>query len=416
LSILETRLINEHHSIPARALEIRLGSKAVTTPAYAVNVADIDQKLVRREDLCGVVEVPLSFKPEKLSKLHNSLDYSEQFTYRVNSHVNRIPDNQLAIAIPILEDKKGYTLGTKEAASYGTHIAELVSNPRINIVCTPVFHRIAEANIDVLVKNFLDTMTSYEVGVALSIPYVSREAREKLVRLYLEAVDKNNRALLNFLCVDYNGSNPISKYALHNYVLNYIRMLQEEIGEPVAIYGVNVKYSRIARKYDKLPARDLASYFAQVDIYGANHKRKQVPKEVAEKARAEETLWKQKLLDRSKYTYVSLNNVLTDIEQATPETALLKELIEKHYHRTYLEKTIKRINVRNTLREINILRPLFSGRGWSHYEEPLQYLNSKEIIRIDNILLERLRDYAKITMKADKSRNKRIDEYILRQT
>ena len=85
---------------------------------------------------------------------------------------------------------------------------------------------------------------------------------------------KNDRLLLNFLYVDYNGSNPISKYALHNYVLGYTWALQEEADEPVAMYGVNVKHSKVSQKHDEIPARDLAVYFAQADLFGENHKRK----------------------------------------------------------------------------------------------------------------------------------------------
>jgi len=41
---------------------------SLETPAYAVSVADIDQKMIMWEDLEGVVEVYTPFKLEKLKK------------------------------------------------------------------------------------------------------------------------------------------------------------------------------------------------------------------------------------------------------------------------------------------------------------------------------------------------------------
>jgi len=298
-------------------------------------------------------------------------------------------------------------LSADEASSYGKYIAELVANSKADIVCTPIFHRIAEKRFEILVKAFLDAVASYSVGVALSIPYASRDMRDRLVEIFLDSANRNNRALLNFVCVDYNSSNPISKYALHNYVLRYAKELQDEIGEPVAVYGANVKYSRAAKKYDELPARDLAGFFARLDMFGGSHKRKPIPGEVAEKLRAEESVWKQKLLNRVRYTYISLDKMAEDPDLAVPEVELVEELIAKGFGRSQVEKTVKQINIRSILAEVDVLRSLFSGRGWQHFENPIQYLSSKEIAKIDDKLFKNLKSYAEIL----KPRTRRLDEY-----
>ncbi len=408
MGIIEAHLINEYDEVPARAVRIKHVKGSLETPAYAINAVEIDRRLIKEEDLRGIVEVCIPFRPEQLKSMSKDLALQQRFEYRINSYMRKIPHDQLVVAIPLVEGKQKYELSIDEASFYGTYIAELISNPEVDIVCTPIFHRIAEKHVDVLVEKFLEAMTSYNVGVALSIPYTSRETREKLIKIYLDMVDKNNRALLNFLCVDYNSSNPISKYAFHNYVLRYVRELQEEIDEPVVVYGANVKYSRIAKKYDELPARDLASYFAQLDMFGGNHKRKPIPGEVAEKLKAEESIRKQKLLNRDRYIYISLDKVVEEPKLAGPETDLIKKLVDEGRHRSYIEKVVKRINMRNILSEIDILRPLFSGRGWQHFEEPMQYLNSKEIVRIDHVLLKRLKDFAKVL----RAGARRLDEYV----
>ncbi len=405
---IEVKLLNEHEDVPARTLRIKHARGSLETPAYAVNVAEIDRRLIREDDLQGIVEVLVSFKSEQLENMNRDASLQQQFEYRMNSYMRRIPSDQLVVAIPILESKQGLTLSDSKAAVYGIYIAELISNPSIDIICTPVFHRVAEPLIKILVEEFLHAMTTYNINVALSIPYASRETWEKLIEIYFKWLNKNNRMLLNFLCVDYNGSNPISKYTLHNYVLRYTQTLQEEINESIVVYGVNVKYSRVAKKYDELPARDLAAYFAQLDVFGENHKRKAIPKEVAERIKTKEPLSKQKLLNRERYTYISLDKMLENPTLAIPEVKLVKTLVEEGRHTKYIERIAKRVNIRNTLSEAKILKQVFNGKGWQTFEKPIQYLMSKEIVRIDNILLQRLESFA----KSRRPRTKKLDEYL----
>lgn len=265
---IETRLLIEHDDILARTLRIKHARGSLETPAHAVSILDIGRAPLGESDLQGIVEVPVVFKPEHLEAMGRSTQRQRQFEYRMNSYLGRIPSSQLTIAVPLLEAVRGAEFSRDKAPVHAAYIAELVAHPRMDVVCTPVFHGVIEEQAKALLEEFLHTMTTYSVGVALSIPYTSRETRQELIGTYFRWVDKNNKMLLNIVCVDYNGSNPISKYSLHNYVTTYTRTLQRETGEPVAVHGVNVKYSRIARKYDELPARDLTSYYAQLDMFG----------------------------------------------------------------------------------------------------------------------------------------------------
>jgi len=404
---LRTKLLNEHEDVLARTLRIRHARGSLETPAFAVNAAKIDQKLVREDSLQGIVEVSVTFRPEQLESMSRDNSLQQRFEYRMNSLVGRIPPDQLVVAVPLLEGKQGIAMSADDAVTYGTYVAELISNPRVDVVCTPVFHRVAEPLMKVIVDAFLHTMTSYNVSVALSVPYASRGTREELVETYLGLLGKNNRMLLNFLCVDYNASNPISKYTLHNYVLRYVQILQREVGELVAVYGVNMKYSRVARKYDELPARDLAAYFAQVDAFGENHKRRNIPGEVAKKITTNEAAGKQKLLNRIRYTYISLGKILENPALTTPETKSLKTLIEGMHDTKHAAVIINRLNIISTLNEANTLKQLFSGKGWKNFENPVQYLKSKEITRIDNTLLQRLEKFTKTL----KPKTRKLDEY-----
>jgi len=407
---IRVRLLRESEDVLARAVEVSHSRGSLRTPANAVNVLDIDRKLLSEEDLLGVAEIHTVFRPKQLKNLSRDVSLQQEFEYRMNNYIKRIPPDQLVIAIPLLEGEQGYTFSYDEISKYSAFITELMVNHRVDLICTPAFSRIAEEHIPLFIEKFLEAMTSYSKNIALTIPYASRETRVKIVETYLKWADKNNRALLNFLCIDYNGSNPVSKYSYHNYVLGYVRLLEREIGEPIVMYGVNVKYSRVAKKYDELPARDLVSYFAQVDIYGFNHKRRPIPGEVAEKLRAYEAVKKQKLLNRERYTYVSLDKIHKDHSLKPPdvEAGIIEQLLaEAPYNIRRFERLVKLMNIKFTIKEAKVLREFFSSGEYGSFKTPLQYLKSKEIVRIDDILLQRLEKFARMY----RLRTKSLDEY-----
>jgi len=406
---MKVELLGEGEDLLARALEVSHSRGSFRTPAYAINAFDIDRKLLNEEDLPGVIEILKVFRPEQLENLSSDISLQEKYEYYMINYMRRIPSNQLVIAIPLLEGGQGYTFSYDEISKYSDFITELMVNHRVDLICTPAFSRIPEDHIPIFIEKFLEAMASYSKNVALTIPYASRETRVKVAETYLKWAGKNNIALLNFLCIDYNGSNPITKYSYHNYVLRYVQLLEREVGEPIVMYGVNVKYSRVSKKYDELPARDLASYFAQVDIYGSNHKRRPIPGEVAEKLGAEESAKKQKLLNRNRYTYVSLDKIHKDPSLKPPDinAEIIEQLLKAPRNTSRFERLVKLINIKTTIEEAKILRKLFSSGEYGPFKTPLQYLKSKEVVRIDDILLQRLNMFNRIY----KPRTKSLYEY-----
>ncbi|WP_276814293.1 hypothetical protein [Desulfurococcus amylolyticus] len=156
-----------------------------------------------------------------------------------------------------------------------------------------------------------------------------------------------------------------------------MKNLREEISGADAVYGVNVKYSRVAKKYEELPARDLASCFAQLDVFGANRKRKYILREVIEKLRRDESIKKQKLLNRKRYTYISIDKMLANPAVSIQGIEEIKKLIYESRTRHFIERIVKQMNIKNIVAETDTLRTLFSGRGWQNIENPFNTLNQK---------------------------------------
>lgn len=242
-----------------------------------------------------------------------------------------------------------------------------------------MFYRVNEDIVVDFVDAFLEAVTAYNVKAALSIPYVSRETFKSLTKTYLSWIERSNRFLLNFLCVDYHGSNPIESFLFHNRVLRYARLLESWIREPVLLYGVNVKYSRVASKHEELPARDLASYFAQLDAFGANRRRPPLPEEVVERVGKRRAVERLKVLSRGGYAYISLNKALTGRAVPEREESFLRKLLEEESGRQKLEKTVRCVNAKIIIEEARTLQSLL-GEG---IERPIGYLFSKRAIQND---------------------------------
>jgi len=69
-----------------------------------------------------------SFKPEQMESMNRDVLLQQQFGYGMNSYMKRVHLDQLVVAVPLLEDKQGYSLSVSEAAVYSTYITELISN------------------------------------------------------------------------------------------------------------------------------------------------------------------------------------------------------------------------------------------------------------------------------------------------
>ncbi len=386
---IEIKLLNMDDEVLGRTLYIRHNRGSFYTPAYALSVLDFDGEIGVSPK--GVVEVYLNFKPESLKMISSEENRERWLTYSMNTYTKRIPLDQLVLFIPAVE-KGREQIESSNAKEYGSHIAELTSHPRADIVCTPVFNRISEEKMTPVIEGFLEAMTAYRNYVALTIPYAPRDTRRKVIETYLKLTDKNNRMLVNILCVDYDASNPITRYIFHNHILNNLRILERELNEPVILIGVNVKHGRISQKYNEWPAKDLTSYYVELDVIARNHKRKPLPEGVLEKIKIEEKE-KHKLLNTNRYTYISLQQMLREPNLAIPEIKYVEKILDRKPGR--LEKTVKIINSKKKIEETHVLKQLFNGKGWREYEKPLQYLKAKEIAKIDKNTIVKIEKIAK---------------------
>ncbi len=87
----------------------------------------------------------------------------------------------------------------------GHYILELIAAPKVDLLCTPTFFRMNERYASEVFKWFLDASSTMTKPVALTIPYVSRNARVQLIVSFLKFLDEADNGLYNIICVDYGG-------------------------------------------------------------------------------------------------------------------------------------------------------------------------------------------------------------------
>jgi len=377
------KLVDSCEGSLARVLDVRSSRGSFQTPTYAVSVGYVDGSILREDVLQGIVEIPARLSFKELEEAVRDVRTRERLERRVNALARRAPGDHLAVLVPILGSPKGMDLekvGRDSVRSYAQQAVELSYNPRADVVCAPVFHGVPEHLFSDVVGEFLKAADSFNAYLAPSIPYASRSTLDSLIKVYRDYFRRSSKVLQNFICVDYNNSNAVSKYSFHNYVLTVVRQLERDYGEPLVVFGANVNYSRVGLKYRELPARDLASYFLRLDIMGPNHKAVLLPPSVVEVATEKDELTRHKLLHREDYTYVSLRDILKLPE---PSTASLRELLTTGRRPP---ETVKKVNIRAILAEASYLREKVFRR--ERGGNPLKYLESKKASRIDPRMVE----------------------------
>jgi len=195
--------------------------------------------------------------------------------------------------------------------------------------------------------------------------------------------------ILNFICVDYYGSNPITKYTHHNFALKLSKTLERQINEPVVLYGANIKYSRVIHKYEEIPARDLASPFTGIDIVGPNHRRPIVSRQIAPLLKQE-----KKIISPTKYTYMAVNkslrerSTLPELNEGKITASILLKAMENPIK---LDRVIEAYNAEKTAIELYNIRNIFKRQ-----ENIKQYLYNKHGIKTDQKTREQLEKYHKL--------------------
>ena len=321
-----------------------------------------------------VAELYREFTPRRLRNAMSDTRSANRLRNDVVRGLRKVKPSDMVIAIPCLVRGNDVEWESLSPRQVGHYIFELIAAPRVDVLCTPTFFRVNEEYASKVFRWFLDAASTAMKPVALTIPYVSRDTRVQLIESFFEFLETAENGLHNIICVDYGGSNAISRHDLHNFVLRLIRGLRSQMGEDIMIYGVNVKFSRVTSKYDEVPARDVISTCGGVDVLGPNHRGPVLAPDVINNVKAESRLM---FFQADTYTYVSKKGA------RIPGSST-------HGNISDLERRII-FNVENSVR---IRKELDRVRGLLSSGEPIkEYLLSKKGVARDRRSVDLLDKY-----------------------
>ncbi|RLE52044.1 MAG: hypothetical protein DRJ33_04645 [Candidatus Methanomethylicota archaeon] len=385
---LKTSLAYEAEEVASRSLKIMHSRGSFVTPIRALKAKGVESLEIDERELRGVVEVYASFTLSKLENARQNVIREQTIERGLQSASAKAYDNEAVIVIPNVE-AIGPQTSISNPEKIGEYVAELIAIRRADLVFSPMFYRVNEKYILEILDGFLNAASTLSKPVALTIPYVSKQVREEVTEKFLKKSNIYNNLILNFICVDYYGSNPITKYTHHNFALKLSKTLERQINEPVVLYGANIKYSRVIHKYEEIPARDLASPFAGIDIVGPNHRRPIVSRQIAPLLKQE-----KKIISPTKYTYMAVNkslrerNTLPELNEGKITASILLKAMENPIK---LDRVIEAYNAEKTAIELYNIRNIFKRQ-----ENIKQYLYNKHGIKTDQKTREQLEKYHKL--------------------
>jgi len=174
-------------------------------------------------------------------------------------------------------------------------------------------------------------------------------------------------------------------------VLRLVKIIEDQLNQNILLYGINVKYSKFAQKYEKLPARDIASVFGGLDIIGPNHRRPVISRDVADILKRKGMVEK-KVLDLSQYAYILIRNYLKDQEVYEEIEKVFKVKIDKIIsakNERESETMLKAYNAERLATELRNLSSIIRANEI----DPKEYLLSKNAIKEDKIIIRRLNNF-----------------------
>jgi len=368
--MLKTKIIDQDSSFRlARTIRLSVNSKDMIAPKRALSASRgkySNESSINNHAIRGFIEVYRHLNPEKLYKMMHDNDEINDFSYMISSSLRDV-DMEKEIIVGILEYNSE---GKKPRFEETELLLDLLNNPRFDIVTAPIIPKLPYEKYTQFLDEFIDIYQSTSF-IPILAPCIPHYSRVDILRLF-EYYAKKDDFIKNFICVDFNGSNPISQYTFVSMIVREAKLLEREFGEPAFLHALNLKYGKATKKQDVVPAKDLVIYTMGFNSFGANHKILRIPEYVGNYE------LKTKLLNRNDYGYYSLEivdntiketklhiiklrNVLSDgklaklfnAERHGLESNDIRETINEHEYKKYLESKKHIIEQKTILKKIS---------------------------------------------------------------
>jgi len=376
--ILKTKNINQDLSFRlARTIRLSVNSKEMIAPKRALSASRgkyTNESSINNHAIRGFIEVYRHLNREKLQKMMLNNDEINDFSYMISSSLKSV-NIEREIVIGILEyNSEGKTPSSEETEL----LLDLLNNPSFDIVISPIIPKLPYEKYTRFLDEFINIYqsTSFIPVLTPCIPHYSRVDIPRLFEYYA----KKDDFVKNFICVDFNGSNPISQYTFVSMIVREAKSVEREFGEPAFLHALNLKYGKATKKQEVVPAKDLVIYTMGFNSFGANHKILRIPEYVGNYE------LKTKLLNRNDYGYYSLEIADKAIKETKPYTIKLQNVLSDG-------KLAKLFNAERHGLESNDIRETINEQEYKKYLESKKHIIEqrtilKKIAKVQNFAMQ----------------------------
>ncbi len=343
----------------ARNVRLEVGPKEVVAPRRALATSQnrqLNETILKNGTIRGLAEFYRHVDHEKLQKMMHENGELARFSYELSSSLKEVKTDK-EITIGILE----YNSGGKIPGHQETELLlDLLNNPLLDITVPPIIPKLPCESYMTFLDEFssIHKSSSFAPALCPCIPHYSRLDIANLFEYYT----KKDSFARDFMCVDFNGGNPISQFTFVSMIVREAISIENKFGEPVFLHALNLKYGKATKKQVAVPAKDLLVFTMGFNSFGANHKILPIVPAIGSYE------MRTKLLNRNDYGYYDLNIADKIIAEAQKPEIELKAVLSN-------EKISKLFNAERQGLETNRISQNIKEHNYK------KYIESKELIK-----------------------------------
>jgi len=266
--MIKTKIISVDDNFKcARTIEVSVGSKVAITPRRVLSASRSrrnDETSLRNRSIRGFIEIYRHINREGLLRMVSKKSYMQRFNYEMSSILKRAEND---ITVGIVEYNTDGRVPEKKEIEDLFHLFNDIS---LDILVPPIVTKLPCEKYIKFLDEFIEVYQTCSFH-AILVPVIPHYSIVDIPRLF-EYYAKKDEISKNFVCVDFNGGNPLSQYTFVSKIVRESQKFEREFGEPCLRYAINLKYGKATKKQHVVPAKDIIIFAMGFNLFGANHR------------------------------------------------------------------------------------------------------------------------------------------------
>ncbi|ALI34760.1 hypothetical protein NMY3_00548 [Candidatus Nitrosocosmicus oleophilus] len=350
---------------------IQLGQKQISTPIRALHLKDprSESRIIKENKLRGINEIHINLSNSKFHKIKNDTKENSRFSQSINNLVRKHGQNDINFLIV------NFDIADKIDSENIDYLANELCTPYNEIVIPPIVSGLDLDQLKLYLRRFYDSVRNIRDDPVFFgfFPILAPVEFKELCRFYYD------NKITNFM-LDCHGKNPLDFYSLMNDLKRLSKSINEKYEIDTFIHALNVPFTRIQKKRDVAPAKDIMAYVMGFDSFGSSHVQRPLPPDLQLKLKEEKDIEDFHIFDGIDYGYHK-----TSMDEFRITTDKKNTSIDKKYLDDFSDNTKKMIKIYNAERHgyeaLEIRKHIRNRSLIDHMDSKVQAKDSLEYIQ-----------------------------------